>query len=48
MNHTTRCHPRTLRDAFKEYTESALGIEHMPVIHTQAPLLVRFCRWLFR
>lgn len=46
MNTTTRCHPRSLRYAFKEFPENCLGIEGN-VIQVSRPWWVRLLRVIF-
>lgn len=48
MLDTTRTFPRSVRDAFKEWPETAIGVTGSAVIPTRPPLWVRALRWLLR
>jgi hypothetical protein len=48
MNYTTRRHPRTLREAFREWPETCYGVERPIVIQTCPSIWVRIANWLWR
>lgn len=47
MNDTTRTYARSVRDAFREWPENAIGITGPVVTRPAAPWRVRALRWLF-
>jgi hypothetical protein len=48
FNDTTRMHPRSMREAFREWGETAIGVHGPVVTPTRPSLLVRVLRWLLR
>lgn len=44
---TTKRFARSIRDAFREYPENAIGIAGPVVIEPHTPLWRRLIRWLF-
>lgn len=48
MNDTTRTFPRSLREAFREWGETAIGVTGPVVIPTRPPWWARVLRRLLR